>query len=148
MTFLQRHGVIEKEFQFQFMRKQNENETLFFECPAKCGNFLIDVDPTYVLRDSMVGFSFRCFVVLLFCCFVVLFPCNDGGVVLTCCLMFFFVLALHRFCRWPSKRNVARVGWGCACNATNWCRRTNFTPTDARWPKRAKHWTMPPPLRR
>ena len=51
MTFLQRHNVIEKEFQFQFMKKQNEDQKLFFECPAKCGNYLIDVDPTYVLRD-------------------------------------------------------------------------------------------------
>ena len=55
LTFLQRRNVIEKEFQFRFMRAQNEDEELFFECPAKCGNFLIDVDPTYVLRDSAVA---------------------------------------------------------------------------------------------
>jgi hypothetical protein len=53
MTFLQRRKVIEKEFQFLFMRKQNEESTdSFFACPAGCGNYLIDVDPTYVLRDG------------------------------------------------------------------------------------------------
>ena len=41
MTFLERHDVIDKEFQFRFMRKQNEDEQLFFECPAKCGNYLV-----------------------------------------------------------------------------------------------------------
>jgi hypothetical protein len=51
MTFLQRHGVIEKQFQFSFMKKQNEKEELFFECPAKCGNYLVDIDPTYVMRN-------------------------------------------------------------------------------------------------
>ena len=53
MTFLQRKNVIDKEFQFLFMRKQNERSTdSFFACPAACGNYLVDVDPTYVLRDG------------------------------------------------------------------------------------------------
>ena len=51
MTFLQKRNVISKEFQFRFMRRQNKDEKLFFACPAKCGNYLIDVDPTYVLRE-------------------------------------------------------------------------------------------------
>lgn len=52
MTFLQRKGVVSKEFQFRFMRQQDEHEELFFECPAKCGNYLVDAKPTFVLRDN------------------------------------------------------------------------------------------------
>jgi hypothetical protein len=53
MTFLQRHGIVTKEFQFRFMRKQTEQEgNSFFACPGKCGNYLVDADPTYVLRSS------------------------------------------------------------------------------------------------
>ena len=55
LSFLEKHGIIEKEFQFRFMRKQEEFEELFFECPAKCGNYLVDVDPTYVLRKDKVA---------------------------------------------------------------------------------------------
>ena len=55
MTFLERRGIITKEFQFRFMRKQEEEEgPSFFECPWKCGNFLIDVKPTYVLKGGDV----------------------------------------------------------------------------------------------
>ena len=54
MTFLQRKGLFDKEFQFRFMRKQNEQEELFFACPNKCGNFLVDVDPTYIMLDGEV----------------------------------------------------------------------------------------------
>ena len=46
------HDVITKEFQFSFMREQNKDDKLFFECPAKCGNYLVDVDPTFVLRNE------------------------------------------------------------------------------------------------
>lgn len=62
LTFLETKGVIEKELQFRFMRKQNEDTTdSFFACPAKCGNFLIDVDPTYVLRQGIkVAVTERC----------------------------------------------------------------------------------------
>ena len=66
LSFLEKRGVIEKEFQFRFMRKQEEFEELFFECPAKCGNYLVDVDPTYVLRkDKVVVRVERC-------------PCGQG----------------------------------------------------------------------
>jgi len=66
MSFLEKQGIIDKEFQFQFMRKQEEFEELFFECPAKCGNYLVDVDPTYVLRkDKVVARVERC-------------PCGQG----------------------------------------------------------------------
>ena len=50
----QRHEVINKEFQFRFMRKQDEEQQLFFKCPAKCGNFLVDIDPTYVMDGARV----------------------------------------------------------------------------------------------
>ena len=66
LSFLEKHGIIEKEFQFRFMRKQEEFEELFFECPAKCGNYLVDVDPTYLLRkDKVVVRVERC-------------PCGQG----------------------------------------------------------------------
>ena len=66
LSYLEKHGVIDKEFQFMFMRKQEELEELFFECPAKCGNYLVDVDPTYVLRkDKVVVRVERC-------------PCGQG----------------------------------------------------------------------
>ena len=35
------------------MREQNKDDKLFFECPAKCGNYLVDVDPTFVLRKEI-----------------------------------------------------------------------------------------------
>lgn len=55
MTFLEKHGVINKEFQFHFMQKQNEDDTLFFKCPAKnCDLFLIDIDPMFVLKSGKV----------------------------------------------------------------------------------------------
>ena len=49
MTFLESKGVIDKEFQFRFMNKQDGEQMLFFACPNKCGNYLVDVDPTFVL---------------------------------------------------------------------------------------------------
>ena len=55
MTFLQRKGLFDKEFQYRFMRQQNGDETLFFACPNKCGNFLVDVDPTYIMYDGEVS---------------------------------------------------------------------------------------------
>eukprot|EP00948_MAST-09A_sp_MAST-9A-sp1_P000748 g748.t1 len=48
LSFLQKRSVITKELQFRFMREQTKNEELFFQCPGKCGNFLLDVDPTLV----------------------------------------------------------------------------------------------------
>ena len=54
LSFLERRGIIDKEFQFMFMRKQEELQELFFACPAKCGNYLVDIDPTYVLRKNKV----------------------------------------------------------------------------------------------
>jgi hypothetical protein len=38
MTFLQRKGLFDREFQFRFMKKQDEHEELFFACPSKCGH--------------------------------------------------------------------------------------------------------------
>eukprot|EP01045_Picozoa_sp_COSAG04_P022757 COSAG04_NODE_2617_length_3848_cov_2.473460_2_plen_434_part_00 len=46
LTFLQQHGVIDLDFQFRFMRQQDRGEH-FFECPAKCGRYLIDQDPQF-----------------------------------------------------------------------------------------------------
>ena len=66
MTFLERKGVIDKEFQFRFMKKQDETEELFFACPAKCGKFLVDVDPTLIMRKGEVSTKIeRC-------------PCGEG----------------------------------------------------------------------
>ena len=48
-TWHYRQGI-----QFMFMRKQEELQELFFACPAKCGNYLVDIDPTYVLRKNKV----------------------------------------------------------------------------------------------
>eukprot|EP00470_Lotharella_oceanica_P012902 CAMPEP_0170187640 /NCGR_PEP_ID=MMETSP0040_2-20121228/42216_1 /TAXON_ID=641309 /ORGANISM="Lotharella oceanica, Strain CCMP622" /LENGTH=259 /DNA_ID=CAMNT_0010434729 /DNA_START=90 /DNA_END=869 /DNA_ORIENTATION=- len=47
LTFLQKRGVISKEFQFRFMKQQNKGkkEGKFFACPAQCGNYLIDQKP-------------------------------------------------------------------------------------------------------
>ena len=55
MTFLQRKGLFDKEFQYRFMRQQNGDEMLFFACPNKCGNFLVDVDPTYIMYDGEIS---------------------------------------------------------------------------------------------
>ena len=50
MTFLERKGVIDKEFQFRFMKKQDEDTAeMYFKCPSNCGNFLVDKDPEYRL---------------------------------------------------------------------------------------------------
>lgn len=49
LTFLQQRGVITKAFQFRFEKQQNkalEVETLeSFECPGKCGEFLVATGP-------------------------------------------------------------------------------------------------------
>ena len=55
MTFLQRKGLFDKEFQYRFMRQQNGDETLFLHAQNKCGNFLVDVDPTYIMYDGEVS---------------------------------------------------------------------------------------------
>lgn len=52
IAFLYRHGVVDKEFMFRFMKLQRASEQLWFECPAKCGNFLIDKDPTLIVRGG------------------------------------------------------------------------------------------------
>ena len=46
---LESKGVIDKEFQFRFMNKQDGEQMLFFACPNKCGNYLVDADPTFVV---------------------------------------------------------------------------------------------------
>lgn len=51
MTFLERHGLVDKEFQFRFMALQDsDSKKPCFKCPAKCGRFLIDEQPRYNLR--------------------------------------------------------------------------------------------------
>lgn len=44
LSFLEKKGVIDKEFLFRFMKLQKESESLFFKCPAKCGNFLSEFE--------------------------------------------------------------------------------------------------------
>lgn len=55
LTFLEQHDVVDKEFQFRFMRLQNAKEELFFRCPAACGNLLVDVDPRFVVNKGDVA---------------------------------------------------------------------------------------------
>jgi hypothetical protein len=52
LTFLAKKNIITKEFQFRFMHQQNKGEETFFECPAKCGHYLVDQDPRYVKRNN------------------------------------------------------------------------------------------------
>ena len=51
LTFLQQRNVITKEFQFRFVtamkRQAREELDDYFECPKKCGNFLV-VEPDKV----------------------------------------------------------------------------------------------------
>eukprot|EP00949_MAST-11_sp_MAST-11-sp1_P000634 g634.t1 len=55
LTYLERQGVIDREFQFRFMKNQKGDDgELFFACPAKCGNFLVDDDPIFVLKGDGV----------------------------------------------------------------------------------------------
>lgn len=51
LSFLQQRGVITKEFQLRLLKQQNKalkvEEPDFFECPGKCGEFLLASHPAY-----------------------------------------------------------------------------------------------------
>lgn len=49
LSFLEEHGVIDRKLMFRFLRSQHKAETAFFECPAKCGSLLVDVQPSLAL---------------------------------------------------------------------------------------------------
>ena len=50
LTFLQSKDVITLDFQFRFMRQQDQSEEKFFKCPASgCSAYLIDQDPQYAI---------------------------------------------------------------------------------------------------
>jgi len=56
LTFLQQHGVITQEFQFQFERLQHRDATdLFFKCPnPECSLLLVDVDPRFDFEGNEI----------------------------------------------------------------------------------------------
>lgn len=56
LTFLERHGVIDKALQFRLMRLQTrEEEELFFQCPAPgCSELLVQTKPQLTLHGSKV----------------------------------------------------------------------------------------------
>ena len=50
LTFLQQRGVLTLDFQFRFMRQQDQSSPIFFKCPAAgCSRYLIDQDPQYAI---------------------------------------------------------------------------------------------------
>ena len=55
LSFLEEHGVVDRLLMFRFLKLQHEAaEAAFFECPAKCGNLLLDVEPSLVLvKDTL-----------------------------------------------------------------------------------------------
>jgi len=57
LTFLERRGVISRDFQFRFMKQQKKGQTEYFRCPAMCGNFLqhMDAEEKYVIEQGATG---------------------------------------------------------------------------------------------
>ena len=53
LAFLRSVGLVDLEFQVQFMRLQNGDQDHYFKCPSPtCQNILVDQDPVKVLRDG------------------------------------------------------------------------------------------------
>ena len=62
LTLLQSKDVITLDFQFRFMRQQEQSEEKFFKCPAAgCTAYLIDQDPQYAIvargKSEVEGFE-------------------------------------------------------------------------------------------
>ena len=53
LELLEREGVVNKQLQFRLMRLQGEKGVdVLFQCPTKCGHFLVDRAPDLVVRSN------------------------------------------------------------------------------------------------
>merc|ERR550534_1760774 len=60
LHFLVQRNVITKDFMLRFMKQQQKGVAEYFRCPAKCGNFLKNIDLELIGANVVVQKLGKC----------------------------------------------------------------------------------------